>query len=293
MASLVSRDGRRFDLKAGRVTTIGRSLDNDVVLHHKSVSRRHASIQWANRGFSLNDLNSSNGTWVGKRRIGSVQLADGDAVRFGDIELAFEDPERRSSTVDKLPKRATGAQKRIGLRTKAAAAIATLTILGLGARQLLSTRVTGTTGSAAHSNARSDTGSTPNVPGAIASVVTPPPGDSRTAADGVAAAQVGEALIETDSKHAGEHLWIRLDSIAEVCDAGGFPSDSLLCREAYLGRHAQGRDLDRGPRDQTIQETEIAELCSRGMIERTFELCSKVRRNGGLGNKFRDGTGME
>jgi pSer/pThr/pTyr-binding forkhead associated (FHA) protein len=283
LASLVSRDGRRFELKAGRVTTIGRSLDNDVVLQHKSVSRRHATIQWANRGFSVNDLNSSNGTWVGHRRIGSVQLADGDAVRFGDIELAFEDRERRSSGANKVAEGATDAQKRIGLRTKAAAATAALAILGLGAWQLLSTRVTGTTGSAAQSNARSDTGSTPNVPGANPSVVTPPRTDNQTAVGGVPVAQVGEALIETDSKHAGEHLWIRLDSIAEVCDAGGFPSDSLLCREAYLGRHTQGRDLDRGPREDTVQRSEIAELCSRGMIDQTFELCSKLARNGGLG----------
>ena len=56
------------------VTTIGRSPDNDIVLDDASVSRHHARVVRNAEGFHLEDLNSFNGTTIGRphlpRRLG-------------------------------------------------------------------------------------------------------------------------------------------------------------------------------------------------------------------------------
>jgi pSer/pThr/pTyr-binding forkhead associated (FHA) protein len=71
--------------------TIGRSIDNTVVVDDHKVSRHHASIV-ADRGrFHVEDNGSSNGTFVNGSRISSPQeLQSGATVRFGDAELVFK-----------------------------------------------------------------------------------------------------------------------------------------------------------------------------------------------------------
>jgi pSer/pThr/pTyr-binding forkhead associated (FHA) protein len=93
-ACLIGADGKHFIFSADRPTRIGRSADNDIVISDKSVSRYHATISLENGRYVVRDLESQNGTWVSGRRVGSVQLADGDRIRFGDAELALSNPER-------------------------------------------------------------------------------------------------------------------------------------------------------------------------------------------------------
>jgi pSer/pThr/pTyr-binding forkhead associated (FHA) protein len=81
--------GQRFPLKPGAATTLGRALDNDIVVTHSSVSRHHASIEARNGAFEIKDLNSQNGTFVGDNRVTRARLADGDAIRFGDAPFVF------------------------------------------------------------------------------------------------------------------------------------------------------------------------------------------------------------
>jgi len=65
-------------------TTIGRA-GCDVDLNDPDVSRRHAVIRQGETGMALEDLGSTNGTWVNGLRIeGMVELAAGDEVRFGN-----------------------------------------------------------------------------------------------------------------------------------------------------------------------------------------------------------------
>ena len=65
-------------------TTIGRA-GCDLDLNDPDVSRRHAVIREAGEGIALEDLGSTNGTWVNGRRIeGVVTLAAGDEIRFGN-----------------------------------------------------------------------------------------------------------------------------------------------------------------------------------------------------------------
>lgn len=85
---LISSD-RTFRLEEGE-NTIGRDPACAVWLDSPSVSRRHArlTIQGETRRVVLEDLNSTNGCLVrGSAVHGAIELADGDAIAIGSVEL--------------------------------------------------------------------------------------------------------------------------------------------------------------------------------------------------------------
>ena len=86
---LLGASGERFPLRIGTATTLGRALDNDIVVNHASVSRHHASIEARNGAFRLRDLGSQNGTYVGAERVTEASIADGDQVKLGDAAFIF------------------------------------------------------------------------------------------------------------------------------------------------------------------------------------------------------------
>jgi pSer/pThr/pTyr-binding forkhead associated (FHA) protein len=88
-AYLVNAGGEQFPLRGGAATSIGRALDNDIVVADASVSRHHASIECRNGGFVLRDLASQNGTWLGGRRVTEAPLDGGDTLRLGDALFTF------------------------------------------------------------------------------------------------------------------------------------------------------------------------------------------------------------
>jgi len=79
---------RRIPLD-GRVVTIGRLPDRDVVLDDVGVSRLHAEVRRVGSAFRLVDVGSANGTLVNGTRVVEQALMDGDAIRIGDVELTF------------------------------------------------------------------------------------------------------------------------------------------------------------------------------------------------------------
>jgi len=87
--ALEDPSGQRYALRATGATSLGRALDNDIVVNYSSVSRHHASITGAGDGFELKDLNSQNGTFVADRRITQAPLADGDSIRLGQAPFTF------------------------------------------------------------------------------------------------------------------------------------------------------------------------------------------------------------
>ncbi len=75
------------------IVTIGRSPHSDLFLDDVTVSRHHARVLRDDAGFSVEDLNSLNGTYVNRRRIERRQLSDGDELQIGKFKLAFLEPE--------------------------------------------------------------------------------------------------------------------------------------------------------------------------------------------------------
>ncbi len=70
---------------------IGRSLDNDVVVHDVLASRHHAFLTATPVGTEIRDAHSINGTFVNGVRVGSAVLAEGDVVTIGNVDLVFTD----------------------------------------------------------------------------------------------------------------------------------------------------------------------------------------------------------
>ena len=73
------------------VTTIGRKLDNDIVIQDPLVSRYHAEIRKEGDAFFLFDLESTCGTFVNQKNISSGQLYSGDIILFANVPIMFVD----------------------------------------------------------------------------------------------------------------------------------------------------------------------------------------------------------
>src|SRR5258708_37533236 len=76
--------GKVFDLVKD-VLTIGRDMNNDLVINDAEVSRNHGRLTSQSGGYLIEDLASTNGTFVnGQRLIGPKLLNPGDVVGFGE-----------------------------------------------------------------------------------------------------------------------------------------------------------------------------------------------------------------
>jgi pSer/pThr/pTyr-binding forkhead associated (FHA) protein len=87
-------ESKRYELEIGiDDVTIGRSTDCQWVISSGAVSRRHARITRRAGDITVEDLGSSNGTFVnGERLSGPKTLRDQDAVKFGSVEGHFFAP---------------------------------------------------------------------------------------------------------------------------------------------------------------------------------------------------------
>lgn len=84
----------REHLLNGETTMIGRALENDIVVTSKRVSREHARLRRDGWRVVLEDLESTNGTFLNDERVlEPVALHNGDCVTIGDVALAFHDPD--------------------------------------------------------------------------------------------------------------------------------------------------------------------------------------------------------
>jgi pSer/pThr/pTyr-binding forkhead associated (FHA) protein len=69
---------------------VGRSPDSDVVIDDASVSKHHAKLIWDGQRTLVEDLKSSNGTWVnGDRLHVGLGLNDLDTIRFGEAQFCY------------------------------------------------------------------------------------------------------------------------------------------------------------------------------------------------------------
>lgn len=79
--------GRETDVRQGEVS-VGRGSDCDVVFDAPDISRRHARIEWGPGRARVEDLNSTNGTYVNGDPVRIADVESGDEIRFGNH--AFE-----------------------------------------------------------------------------------------------------------------------------------------------------------------------------------------------------------
>lgn len=78
-----------YDL-ISEVSLIGRGIQCDIRFQEKSVSLKHAKISYLNERYYIQDLKSSNGTYLNdKKVIRKMRLRDGMNIRFGNIECVF------------------------------------------------------------------------------------------------------------------------------------------------------------------------------------------------------------
>ena len=96
----VDLDGQNRQLALGDAPVqIGRLEGNTLVLEDTLISRRHCIIGKTAAGFSLQDLGSSNGTYVNGERITQVQLHHGDTVSVGRFQIRFIDDSQPASPI--------------------------------------------------------------------------------------------------------------------------------------------------------------------------------------------------
>jgi pSer/pThr/pTyr-binding forkhead associated (FHA) protein len=82
-----------FRLRPGAVKTVGRAPRADFVLDRALVSRLHCRLTAGDEQLEVEDLSSTNGTFVNGKRIKRAELASGDRLRLGRVELTVKRPE--------------------------------------------------------------------------------------------------------------------------------------------------------------------------------------------------------
>lgn len=78
------------DLSSCPVIEIGRNSMCNIVLKESCVSRKHARVFFAEGRFYVQDLDSSNGTFLNKKRIVSSELNEGDIISLGSYDILFK-----------------------------------------------------------------------------------------------------------------------------------------------------------------------------------------------------------
>ena len=88
---IVSIDGvviKEVQLTKDR-TTLGRRPYNDVVIDNLAISGEHAVFQMSGNDVFIEDLNSTNGTYVNGKAAKKQQLVNGDTVEVGKYKIKF------------------------------------------------------------------------------------------------------------------------------------------------------------------------------------------------------------
>jgi len=81
--------GKRFEVKGNQILIMGRSSRCDIPIDEDNVSRQHAKVYKRQQKFVIEDLGSTNGTFVNTKRIEIQALNDGDIVLIGNSILKF------------------------------------------------------------------------------------------------------------------------------------------------------------------------------------------------------------
>jgi hypothetical protein len=83
--------GKIIQLTSDEVT-LGRDIVNEIIVNDPEISRKHARFVRLGSGYQLEDLGSTNGTYVnGQRLMGPHQLESGELIMFGEnVGMVYE-----------------------------------------------------------------------------------------------------------------------------------------------------------------------------------------------------------
>jgi pSer/pThr/pTyr-binding forkhead associated (FHA) protein len=107
--------GGEYPLAEGQEIVIGRSSELDMVLVEEMVSRKHARIALTDGTISIEDLGSTNGTFVNGEKVQQGTLREGDRVLIGTnilkVVAAPQDAEARANLKAMAVGRVTARQQ--------------------------------------------------------------------------------------------------------------------------------------------------------------------------------------
>ena len=97
-------DGIKFYPLVKAVISIGRRLENDLVIDDPRVSRNHAQLRALEGHYVLFDLSSTGGTFVNGSRIHETILYPNDTISLGGVKLIFQqdNPPPRMDLIDTI-----------------------------------------------------------------------------------------------------------------------------------------------------------------------------------------------
>jgi len=116
------RASRFLVVRDGESLLIGRDPACGLVLEDTRVSKRHAQLSWNGHGWTLEDLDSKNGTTVNGEPARGAELQDGDRISFGGLTGRFEPltaAQAATLDTDRLARIQTSAQMRRRLTAEA------------------------------------------------------------------------------------------------------------------------------------------------------------------------------
>jgi pSer/pThr/pTyr-binding forkhead associated (FHA) protein len=79
-----------FRLTSGAIKTVGRASRADFIVDAALVSRLHCRLTSSADHLEVEDLKSTNGTYINGKRIKHGRLGDGDHLRVGRVEMTVK-----------------------------------------------------------------------------------------------------------------------------------------------------------------------------------------------------------
>lgn len=77
-------NGRTWTLDPSRSYTLGRDPQGDLVIDDARVSWRHAAVRWGGQGWIVEDVGSTNGTFIQGHRVQHADVGPGSVVNLGN-----------------------------------------------------------------------------------------------------------------------------------------------------------------------------------------------------------------
>jgi pSer/pThr/pTyr-binding forkhead associated (FHA) protein len=109
--------------------TIGRSAECDIAIPVEEISRRHALVKPNPQGLYVEDVGSSNGTYINNKRVQTGQLLPGDELRLDQVRLILVAPGMEIQQMQQKPAEtstasaATPDQRALAMKVLAGAVI--------------------------------------------------------------------------------------------------------------------------------------------------------------------------